>query len=444
MVWFLNELRAGEPDLGESLEAFEADLESARRWLERESAYSLHEQEARQFENIRFLWERVDRLLEEADREQLEEGLPPLLFEAALLMEKVTRERDAGHFSPLPAVNRMVLAGAAWIQGRGSREAAGQRLAVLEEFQQNMRRMYTRLRSDLPKENRPDVDLGMRHLKSGIEAARTALEAGDKEALHEALSEVHAGASLVQFLLDWDRREMELLAETYRRFNVPVIGPQLESELEAARRAPRETWMGPAETTLTVSLPGLDAFWERAQSTLLLPPELRQPLLAATDEAIGGLYEAYQKLLDPQSPDKEAIAVLEQALCAASEAFTAVQQAALKAQGADGALARAYVDAIRGIAGGTVPDVTLASMLSDDPPPGDPDVRRLIQEYLAGGHPDALYQAVEIMLDSLPRTPDQSSTEISCPFCGVTNSLAAQLCRDCGGRLSLIGQGWEG
>lgn len=439
MVWFLNELRLGVADLAESLEAFLLDREGARLWLESESAYSLHDEEHGTLENIAYLWSRVDALVEEGDRQRLLDELPPLLYEAALLMERVTGERERGHFSPLPAVNRVVLAGAAWIQGRGSREAAQERLAVLAEFARNLRRMYTRLRSDLPKEYRPDVDRGMRHLKGGIEAAEEALDVNDHDWLHDALQEICAGATLVQFLLDRDRREMELLAETYQRFNIPLIGPQLESELVAAGRAPRHSWSAPAETTLTVSLPELERHWEQVQSSVLLPPELRGSLLAAVDEAIVRLYRAYEAVLDPSCPDAEALRLLEDSMVEASEAFTAVQRASLTLPSPGQSLAHTYLEAVRGIMAGTVPDLTLAHMVSGDPPPGGPDVRRLLLEYLEGGHPDCLAQAMELMLESLPRSLDPGS-ELVCPLCGTRSSSGAQFCLACGARLGLIGQ----
>jgi len=235
---------------------------------------------------------------------------------------------------------------------------------------------------------------------------------------------------------------MELLAETYERFNIPLIGPQLESELEAARVAPRERWAGPVELTLTVSLPQLEAFWARVQPALLLPPELRPRLLAAVDEGVAGLYAAYQALQQPDCSDAEGLELLEQAMTAASAAFSELQQACLPVEGLTGTLAGAYVETVRGILGGTVPDQTLASMVANDPPPGEPEVRRYLLEYLAGGSPDLLCLALERMLEGLTR--EQAPAELSCPVCGASNPAEASRCEGCGGRLRLTGQVWEG
>lgn len=86
------------------------------------------------------------------------------------------------------------------------------------------------------------------------------------------------------------------------------------------------------------------------------------------------------------------------------------------------------MEAVRGILGGTVPDLTLASLVADDPPPGGP--------------PDALLQALESMLDSLPRTSTRVP-EVECPLCGTSTAGSTQVCQGCGGRLRLTSQVWE-
>lgn len=276
----------------------------------------------------------------------------------------------------------------------------------------------------------------MAGLKAGLGADET-------KAIEESLSQVHAGASLVQYLLDWDRKEMDLLAQRFQRFNIPVIGPQLESELEASRTAPRGRWSGPAKVTLEISLPRLEAFWERILPGLLVPPEARDQLVAGVDEGIAQLYAAYEQIFDEEVSDQEATEGLEQAMLAASAAFTSIEQAAISADGFRETLSGAYIEAAQGILIGSVPDATLQSMLRGDPPLGGPPVAAAFQAYLRSGSPQELCRAVLLMVESVPRQ-EAPASELLCTFCGQASPVEASLCIGCGARLGFSGRAWQG
>lgn len=428
-MWYLNTLLLGDEDVEESYQAFLADCEQARAWLEFESDYSLHDEEASQFENLRHLWSEVEEKLD-GDLDEL----ASLLVEIAVLMHRIGAERDRGHFSPLPAVNRLVQSGAALLQGRGSEVAVKQRLTEYEALVQELERMYLAAREDVPEPCRVDLEKGLSLMHQATEKVSAALAGPvNEKAMREALSDAHTGGELMDALVSWRRQTMERLLERCDRFRIPMLGPQLEMELETARNQPPEQWTPLLSRTLAESLPELQGAWELAGATLIAPAEQREALLEEATVCLENIGQCYSDLLDPACEVGPALDELENALVAASEAFASVAGAALTESSTCEPLVRGYMEVVRGVLGGTVPLWTLRQMQAHDPPPAGAS---LLNRYWDTLEPEYLLDALCEMVARYPRQSDQEAdgTRI-CSFCANANPAGPLRCLGCGARL---------
>ncbi len=430
IVWYLNTLMLGDEEVEESYQAFLADCEQARAWLEYESEYTLHDKEAGQFENLRHLWSRVEEKLEGGEVDEL----ASTLVEIAVLMHRIGVERDRGHFSPLPAVNRLVQSGAALLQARGSEAAVRQRLTAYQGLVQELQEVYLAAREDVPEPCRVDLEKGLSLMRQGAERVSEALAGPiDEKLMRQALSDAHTGGELMDALVSWRRQTMERLLERCDRFRIPMLGPQLEMELETAREQPRERWSPLLSRTLNESLPELESAWELVGATLIAPAEQRVALLEEATACLERIGECYADLLDPECEVDSALEELENALVAASEAFVSVAEAALTESSTCEPLVRGYMEVVRGVLGGTVPLWTLRQMQSHDPPPAGAS---LLSRYWDTLEPEFLLDALCEMVARYPRRADSEADGArTCSFCGNANPAGPPRCLGCGARL---------
>lgn len=429
-VWYLDALATGETDLQEPLQAFLSDCASARQWLHSESGYTLHEAEAAQLANIQYLWDQVDELLQNENGATLLESLFPLIIEAATLMEKVGKERDKGHFSPLPQVNRLVQAGAAYIQGRGQSEALQVRLVHFREFAEELRALYLDLKGRIPAEVQPDIEKGLALMDKGAEELQQALAEDDKERLRGALSDAHTGSGLLEYVLEWHKNSLSEQMKQFHRFHIPLVGPQLEAELIAARSAEPEQRQRIFQHTLSETLPALEDAWEQAYPAILMPSVRRAELFERTEACLEELYETYQAAVEGHEFD-----TIESKLEQTSKAFEEIAENALHGFRTSNSTVALYLDAIQGVLRGTVPLFTLQNMLTHDPPPGNAEVEKLFEEYWESGDESALCDVASELVALHPPLAETTENGYNCSFCGNFNEESLSRCLGCGAKL---------
>lgn len=424
MVPLLDALRAGEPDLEAPLEGFEAEREAAARWLEFHRAYSLDSQDEEDLANIEFLLREVDSALDDLSLERI---VHPL-YQVISLMETVGKRRDQPHFSQQPGVNDFILAGAAWVQGRGEQRGVRERLPVLEENYQNLRRLYRLRKDQLRPEVRPELETGLKHFKASLQHCQQALEAEDRDALHAALAQLGQASELLQHLLDWDRQDQLRHQERHRRFNIPMAGPDLELALETARSVPRQEWDRGIRNLTRVVLPQLLAFWNLVRPLLVLPPEQRS-LLEEVDGGIEDLEAAVESLQSRELTAEQALARLEEACSSLHELFCQIDRHARRGDRLEGTPAGVYWQTAMGVLGGTVPLVAVEELLRTLPPMAG--VGPLLREYLTCLDPELLREALYALAGQVP-AEDRPATSWGCAYCGQVNPLGQHPCRRCG------------
>lgn len=449
LVPFLDALAHTGTDHGEELEGFEAGLADLERWLAHHGGFNLHAEEALELENLAVLHEQVRAALANEGKQSILDALVPPLYQAIQLMDRINKRREQPHFSPLPAINEAIMAGAAFLQKRAQPEAVAARLAILGEFYRQTRQRYRSVKARLRAEVVAELDFAFAHLKAAWEAASAALEAGDRNSLHDALAQLKEAGDLVNFLVEWDRQDRERLNERHRRFNIPNgAGQVLELGLESARTFERTQWERGTRNLTEVTLPDLRAFFAASQARLVLPVESRLYLIEGVEQALDGVESALQAMNDHSLPAEVALDGLEAALEELSAAFTELEAHVPRAGHLQGTLAGAYWEAMVGALGGTVPVVALLDLLqSNNPPPEWEPVVRHLRDYVAGGDVADL-QLAALSLAELhppPSAEEDGTTSWSCAYCGQVNPAGVAPCQACSAKQAegALDPGWE-
>lgn len=443
MVGLLNALRDGDADLESRLAEFHSERQAAGRWLDFHGSFSLDAEDEKDLENIAYLFEQVDEALDDLSLERL---LPPL-YQAMAIMERVNKRREQPHFSPQPAMNDFILAAAAYLQGRGQKRGVLERLPMLEESFQNLRQLYRLRKDELRSEVRPELETGLRHLKKGLEEARAALEAEDRNGLHDSLARLSGGAKIMDHLLEWDRQDRQRYQARYRRYNIPLVGPDLELALETGRQVAREDWRRGVRNLVETVLPRLFGFWNQVRWLLVLPVDQRG-LLEEIDLGLERLEQAVGQLMASDITAEEALGEYVAACETLHEHFSNLENAALKGDRCVGTLAGAYWQAGIGLLAGSVPLVALEELLQRTPPPTEwGEVGALLSQFLIRPDLELIKEAL-CLLGELAPEPELNSiapTTWSCGFCGFVNPLGQHPCRRCGASPSASSseQAWE-
>lgn len=443
MVGLLNALRDGEADVESRLEEFHSERQAARRWLEFHGAFSLDAEDEKDLENIAYLFEQVDEALDDLDLERL---LPPL-YQAMALMERVNKRREQPHFSPQPAVNDFIMAAAAYLQGRGQKRGVLERLPMLEQSYQNLRQLYRLRKDELKSEVRPELEIGLRHLKGGLEEARAALEANDHHGLHDSLARLSGGARILDHLLEWDRQDRQRYQARYRRYNIPLVGPDLELALETGRQVAREDWGRGVRNLVDIVLPRLFGFWNQVRWLLVLPMEQRG-LLEEIDLGLERLEDAVGRLMVSDITAEEALGEYAAACESLHHLFSSLECTALRGDRYAGTPAGAYWQVGTGLLAGSVPLVALEELLQRSPPSAEwGEVGQLMSQFLQRPDLELIREALCLLSELVPESEPEGSVpdSWSCGFCGFVNPLGQHPCRRCGASpsASSFEQAWE-
>ncbi|GMU52219.1 MAG: hypothetical protein AMXMBFR33_13650 [Candidatus Xenobia bacterium] len=444
MVGLLNALREGEADVDTRLEEFRSERQAAGRWLEFHGAFSLDAEDEKDLENIAYLFEQVDEALDDLALERL---LPPL-YQAVALMERVNKRREQPHFSPQPAVNDFIMAAAAYLQGRGQKRGVLERLPMLDESYQSLRQLYRLRKDELKSEVRPELETGLRHLKRGLEEARSALEADDRDGLHDSLARLSGGAGILDHLLEWERQDRQRYQARYRRYNIPLVGSDLELALETGRQVPREDWRRGVRNLVDTVLPRLFGFWNQVRWLLVLPMEDRG-LLEEIDLGLERLEDAVGQLMVSEITAEEALGEYAAACESLHHLFSSLESRALRGDRYAGTPAGAYWQVGTGLLAGSVPLVALEELLLRSPPLAEwGEVGELMSQFLRRPDLELVREALCLLHELVPEPePDGGSVpdSWSCGFCGFVNPLGQHPCRRCGASpsASSIEEAWE-
>lgn len=426
LVDLLNALYWGQEDVATELQQFAETWQDLNGWYQFHGSYSVNEKEQGELENFTLLWKQVCETLEQGPLEF--EKLAGPVHETISIMNQINEDRRFPHFSPIPAVNETLLAGAAYCMDAGSEKAVRDRLPLLAECLDNLRGLYYEQIDGFPEEIRNALGEGFELMEKGIQGIHQGFP--DKDTVQDGLADLKEGAGLAEFLLEWDRKEKVRLRERYNRYNIPLIGTDLEIGLESMKAVERRKWRRGAKSTEKDLFPLLDEFWHMVNSNLFLPPEERPELMMEVEEAYLATREAVSALKGKEFEDRELIEAVEESLDWLSDTFTHIEEVALKPEHFGSGSERHIFEAVQGVLSGTVPDAALLELLRNS------ELAEVelapFRSYLNEGDRESLYPAVWVFLDHYTARADRvGSQPWTCPSCGQQNEAADLSCGQC-------------
>ncbi|MCA9780613.1 MAG: hypothetical protein KC800_28005 [Candidatus Eremiobacteraeota bacterium] len=426
LVELLNALYWGQEEVESELQAFAETWRDIENWHQFHGSYCVNEKEEGNLENFRVLWRQVNDSLTEGPLEF--EKLAGAVHETVSIMNQVNEDRRFPHFSTIPAVNETLLAGAAYCMDSGSEKSVRDRLPLLAECLDNLRGLYYEQVDGFPEEIRTALTEGFELMEKGIESVHRGLP--NKEPVHDGLADIKEGAGLAEFLLEWDKKEKARLSERYNRYNIPLIGTDLEIGLESMKAVERRKWRRGAKSTESDLFPKLDEFWHMVNSNLFLPPEERPEIMMEVEEAYLATREAVAALKGKDFEDDELIEAVEESLDWLSESFTHIEEVALRPDAFGSGTEREIFEAVQGVLSGTVPDAALLELLRNSQLPEHE--LESFGPYLKDGDRESLYTAVWIFLDHYSARAEKVEGELwTCSACGQANAAESVSCGHC-------------
>jgi hypothetical protein len=426
LVELLNAVYWSQEDCEPEYELFRDTWQDVQGWHQFHGSYSVNKKERRDLENFTLLWEQVSGLLDEGTLEF--EKLAGPVYETVAIMNQVNEDRRFPHYSPIPAVNETLLAGAAFCMGQGSEQAIRDRLPLLNDCLTNLRGLYYEQVVGYPEEVKFTLSQGFDLIERGIATLHNQLP--NPEATQDGLADIKEGGSLAEFLLEWDQKEKAKLRELYGKYNVPLIGSELEIGIETMKVVERRKWRRGAKSTEDDLFPRLDEFWETIKPHLLLPPEERLDMIADVEEAYQATRDAVEALKGNEYEDGELLDAVTESMEWMSEAFTTIEDEALKPEVFGQGPERQVFEAVKGVLSGTVPDAALVELLRQSEMSA-PDLEPF-HPYLNDGDRESLYIAVWSLLDTLEdRTEIVEGSPWTCTLCGHQNQAEDLSCGQC-------------
>ncbi|MGE0495809.1 MAG: hypothetical protein AB7S38_41775 [Vulcanimicrobiota bacterium] len=262
-----------EEELDEASEALGAFVTDSRRALEEQTDFFVSDEERGLAENLDYLLAQFERQWPGGFDGALQ--FTSLAMELSRALHQFRLGRLRTYFVEIPALDLLLVALVAHLQGRGQLQAATRRLSGAAQAVGNLARDYTGLRSGLPDELVEALDGAFAMVYQGLEAI-------EQDRLREAARLVRDGGTLLSNLVQWRR---QALAEF--RSAVPILGVELA-------RLRRRFDPDLAEEVLERSHELLD-WWNDASQALLVPLESHDDCVEAVEQALTALLEAEEE-----------------------------------------------------------------------------------------------------------------------------------------------------
>ncbi|MFN8610554.1 MAG: hypothetical protein U0931_23645 [Vulcanimicrobiota bacterium] len=443
VVPYLNALSHKATNHRPEVEGFLAALQQMTDWWEFQRGYSLDDEEESQFENLKVLHEEMREAVYLPTKQEQLDQLVPDLYQTVALMDAINARREAPHYSSQLAVNDFLLCGAAWLQGRADDEAVLQRLDRLKAYAGILRHAFIGVKSRLLPEVVESLETGLNHFRQGLEA----INLEDRNQFQDGLASIKEGADIMQFLIDWQRQDLERQAHRSSRFTIPVAGPHFQEALEQARPLPREQWRRGIKYLESVALPQLEGTWGRMRTNIFWEPNQRMEIWEEINLSIEDVRAAVGQLSNEQLTPDQALDDLEEALETLSAAFRQARQNSLDHQHLQGSQAGYYIEAIIGALNGSLPFLAFPELFNSSPPPEEwKAVVNHLLNYGSDLEVDHLYRAGYLLLQRFPPPPPQQEVPEGwpCPNCGHFNSSGTR-CSQCHiAPVSLSAEAWSG
>lgn len=391
IVYLLNDL-ARDNEIEESLPEAGRWVARALETLEAEAQAYVSDADESAVENARYLLERMledlgrAASLDPIGRTELANSLMAAAYDTAPLLQRVVRERTRVWFVDVAALDALIVAGVATLQGRGRSDAIRERLPDALAQVQALHADFLQRAPSLPGEPREALRRGYELVMDGLERLGAFLESGRAPELEAALASLKAGGHLVEVQARWGHACRPL-----------TLSQELD-DLAWAARAEEEGWRAQRERARRELLPRLRAVWRPAPERLALRLEAREHL---GQEALAALEDLEAVLEGSDATGREVADAID-----AFQGVTALLAREVLHPEAAPPEWRELATLVAGAWNGTVPDLVLARRATEvmaGPAPEEVQIAAWhLDEYLQGEERLHLLAALEALLAAPP------------------------------------------
>lgn len=405
---------AYQTDPTEFQEDWEVWKSEFQRYFERESDYSLSDDDALIVDNLPHLLSQLEGAVG-----RVMAGQPALddLVQAAVAFfdahDKFFEERERLYFVQSAPLDRLLKASISHFQGRAGHEAVHRREVDAALAVDVLHSLWQVAAPDLPEEfNQGTID-GFRRAQKGFHMLADHPDEIPTEVLEEAIFELKSAGELLEHLPNLMQRYQE-----QRGCIIPSIG-----ELVTSLRAKPDD-----EELLTLlrdeAFPSFLEMWDARQDGWMLDPEVAGQLLDETTQAIEQLSELLESYPDNDEEFWQAMDALEDHFAQIRDHIMQLDELRASPYWPE---AQMLMNLLRGGAPRYAAHTFAAGVKEGEAPEVIKAVGRAVEAYLKEPDPIPLLEA----LKALRQDQELNKTSRPCAACGVRIPLEAKSCPEC-------------
>lgn len=402
-------------EFGDDWETWKEDFET---YFERESDYSLSDDDLMVVQNIPHLLEQLDGMVA---RVLKGETLLEELIKASVAFfdahDKFYNERERLYFVQSAPIDRLLKASIAHLQGRAGSDAVHLREVDAALAVDVLHSIWQMARPDLPEEfNRGTID-GFQRAQKAFHALAEHPEAIPMPVLEEAIFELKSAGELLEHLPNLMRRYQEQAGSM-----IPVIG-----ELITSLRARPDD-----EELITLlreeAVPALLEMWDARQDGWMLEPEVAPGLLEDAGQALGQLSDLVESYPDNEDEFWQTVDNLEDLFLQFRDHTMNVEELRASAYWPE---AQMLLNLLRGGAPRYAAYTFASGVKEGDAPEVIKGLGTALEEFLKEPDPVILLEAVQ----TLRQDQELNKTTRPCSACGVRIPLEAKACPACSAKV---------
>ncbi len=402
-------------EFGEDWETWKEDFET---YFERESDYSLSDEDGMVVQNVPHLLEQLDGLV---GRSLKGENLLEELIKASVAFfdahDKFYNERERLYFVQSAPIDRLLKASIAHLQGRAHIDAVHRREVDAALAVDVLHSIWQMARADLPEDfNRGTID-GFQRAQKGFHMLAEHPDAVPGPVLEEAVFEIKSAGELLEHLPNLMRRYQEQAGSM-----IPVIG-----ELITSLRAKPDD-----DELITLlreeAVPALLEMWDARQDGWMLEPSEAPGLLEDANHAIGLLSEQLETYPDNEDEFWQTVDNLEDLFLQFRDQTMSIEELRASPYWPE---AQMLLNLLRGGAPRYAAYTFANGVKEGDAPEVIKGLGKALEEYLKEPDPVILLEALQL----LKQDQELNKTTRPCGACGVRIPLQAKTCPDCNAKV---------
>jgi hypothetical protein len=411
----------GDPaDLRGDWLAWQADFQG---YFERESDYTVSKEDALIVENLPPLLQQLESAVEKAfSGDCLVDDLVTYAVDFFEAHDAFFEEREKQFFVQNPALDRLLKASVAHLQGLAKQEAILKRAPDAALAVDAIHDLYLMAREELPKELVEGTVDGFKRAQKGFDLLAEQEGEIPREVLEEAIFELKSAGELLEHLPNiFNRFEEE------EGSSVPILGPILN----LLREGDDEEQI---ELLKSQGWPAFVELWETRQDGWLLEPDVAYEILPSAEQTIIRLSELVEVYPEEDDEFWDTIDRLE-------DIFEQIRVNSLQLDELPSSPywpeAQLLINLLRGgaplyAAYGLASGIKEGGQAGQAVPPIIRSIEEALSAFLAEPEPMPLLQALKLLQEDF----ELSKTSRGCPACGARIALDARQCGECGAEVS--------